>query len=382
MIDECLYKEISRVYGSFADRIVDAIYKPMSRLYLRVNTMYISRGELVDSIRARGLDIYPDKWVPDAVYFPVKGPNKIDENVSRIIVDRFAAESIMLGANVYAPGVIHMDDFGKGDKLVVYSPTGIPVANAEAVVSSREARRMRRGIIALNINPMYAAPAIRDLPEYEQGLVYPQSLPSIITGHVIEPFPEGLFIDMNAAPGGKTSHVVQLSRGGMRVVAFERNTRKIGQVHETLKRLRLFINTVLLPLDSRYIDTVLRLRGRADRVLIDPPCTGLGVRPKILVDKNCRDLINSYRYQRHFFTPAYRILAKGGRLVYSTCTITLLENEENIHYLVEEYGFEPVDLGWLPYAEKTYYKGVVAYRFGPLTSDLNGYFIAVLEKKS
>ncbi len=234
MIDECLYNEISRVYGSFTDRIVDAIYKPMSRLYLRVNTMYISRGELVDSIRARGLVIYPDKWVSDAVYFPIKGPNKIDENAPRIIVDRFAAESIMLGANIYAPGVIHMDDFRKGDKLVVYSPTGVPVANAEALVSSREARRMRRGVIAVNTSPMYRAPPIRDLPEYEQGLVYPQSLPSMITGHVIQPFPGGLFVDMNAAPGGKTSHVVQLTRGRMRVVAFERKTRKIGQIYKTL----------------------------------------------------------------------------------------------------------------------------------------------------
>ncbi len=380
MIDECIYRDLMRVYGSLTYRIVESIFKPSMRLYLRVNTMYISRGELIDRLRSRGIEVYSDPYVVDAVYIPLRGPNRVEDTGRGILVDRFAAESIMLGANLYAPGVIRYDEFSIDDILTVYAPNNMVVANVRAVVSSKELKNMRRGLVAVNINPLYYAPPIRDLEEYSMGLFYPQSLPAILTTHIMDPGPGDLVVDMNAAPGGKTSHIVQYTRGLSRVVAFERNNRKAMRVYETLKRLRLYINVVIIPADSRYIDTLFRLYDRVDRILIDPPCTGLGVRPKIAIGKRCSDLRNSYLYQRQFFTPAYTSLRRGGRLIYSTCTLTMMENEYNMYYLRNKYGLKPVDLGWIPYADKVYYDDIVAYRFHPLNNDMNGYFIAVFEK--
>ncbi len=379
MISDCLIDDLRRVYGSLTSSLIDAIHKPTSRLYLRVNTLYISPGELVDRLRSGGLEVYRDQYVPEAIYVPVRGPNRVRDTGVYIYVDRFAAESLMLGANLYAPGIIRMDDFKRGEIATVKAPNGLIIANVEVIVDSSRARRMKHGLVAVNVNPLYRAPPIRDLPEYDQGLFYPQSLPAMITVHALDPKPGELVVDMNAAPGGKTSHIVQYTRGRARLVAFERNNRKALQVYSTLKRLRLYINALIIPMDSRYIDTATLLIGKADRVLIDPPCTGLGVRPKISIDKKCRDLINSYRYQRQFFTPAYRVLRRRGLLVYSTCTLTFMENEGNASYLVE-MGFEPVDLGWLPYADRVYYGDLVAYRFNPLNPVVNGYFISVFRR--
>ncbi len=380
MIDKCLYKELMRVYGSLTDEIIHSIHTPPKRLYLRVNTMYTTRGELIDKLREKNIEVYPDPYIDEAIYISLKGPNRIDTSGKRVVVNRYAAESIMLGANLYAPGLAYFDEFKVDDLLTIYAPNNKPVANARAVVSSRDAKKMKKGLIAININPLYYAPPIRELDEYREGLFYPQSLPAIITTHLLDPRPGELIIDMNAAPGGKTSHIVQYTKGMGRIVAFERNVSKALKVVETLTRLRLYINTVVLPFDSRYIDTILVLNDKADRVLIDPPCTGLGVRPKIYIDKKCIDLRNSYLYQQHFFTPAYRVLRKKGRLVYSTCTLTLLENEYNASILVEKYGLNSIDMGWIPYADKVYYADIIAYRFHPISYDMNGYFIAVFEK--
>jgi 16S rRNA (cytosine967-C5)-methyltransferase len=124
----------------------------------------------------------------------------------------------------------------------------------------------------------------------------------------------------------------------------------------------------------------MNLRGKADRVIIDPPCSNLGVRP-LEESREWRDIVNLSEYQRQFIKSARELLKPGGVLVYSTCTVTFKENEENIIYAVEELGFtarEPeVEV---PYAEKTSYRGVVAYRFSPILHDMPGYFIALLEK--
>lgn len=380
-IDECLKEKLKRVYGSLTRSLIEKIMEPSKRLYIRTNTFYISPGELKDLLRNKGLEAKRDPYIEEALYFELKGPNKIPLLDKKIYVDRFAAESIMIGADLYAPGIRMYDDFSKGEEITVIAPNNEPIAIVEATVSSNKFKYMKKGLVGKNMLSIYRAPPIRSLEEYKKGLFYPQSIPAMITSHVLDPRPGELIADVNSAPGGKTSHMVQLSRGMARILAFERNKRKAQQVADTLIHLRLYLNTIIIPQDSRYIHVDLGLVDVFDKVLIDPPCTGLGVRPKIAVDKTCRDLKNSFMYQRQFFNVARHILKENGLLIYSTCTLTLEENEENIKYAIERLRFQSVDIGWIPYAEKVYYDNVVGYRFTPLSNDMPGYFIAVLRKK-
>ncbi len=380
-IDKCLMKRLKRVYGSLTQSLIERIMKPSRRLYIRTNTFYISPGDLRDLLRSKGLEVKQEPYIKEALYFELKGPNKIPLLDKRIYVDRFAAESIMIGADLYAPGVRMYDDFDKGEEITVIAPNNKPIAVVKTTISSDKLKYMRKGLVGKNILSVYKAPPIRSLEEYEKGLFYPQSIPAMITSHVLDPKPGELIADMNSAPGGKTSHMVQLSSGMARIFAFERNKRKAQQVADTLFRLRLYFNTIIIPQDSRYVHIDLGLVNAFDKVLIDPPCTGLGVRPKIIINKTCRDLHNSFMYQRQFFNAAKHILKENGLLIYSTCTLTLEENEENIKYAVERLGFEPVDIGWIPYADKVYYYNIVGYRFTPLNNDMPGYFIAILKKR-
>ncbi len=375
-----MYKSLCRSLGSLCHSVIDAIFRVPRRLYLRVNTAVISRDHLLDLLRAKGINVYPDPYVDEAIYILLAGPYKIEVLQKKIIVNRHAAESIMMGANTYAPGVIDYDYFKQGETVTIMAPNMKPVAIGVTVVDSDTLKKMRKGLVARTIKSVYRAPPIRDLPEYRAGYFYPQSLPAMMVSRLLDPKPGEVIVDMNSSPGGKTSHIAQLTRGAARILAFDRNTGKIERVRETLERLRLYRNVILIPADTRYIDIDLLSSGIADAVLIDPPCTGLGVRPKIEIRTGRADLINSYRYQRQFFRPAKTIVKPGGRIVYSTCTLTYEENQGNILYAIKTYKLQCVDLGHVPYAEKIVFDNCTAYRFGPHIEDMPGFFIAVLRK--
>ncbi len=377
-MDEKLYIDLSRVYGSLLDSLIEAVMRPPARLYIRVNTLRIQPGELLDRLRRRGLDARQDPYLREALYFPLK---RIAENLpllpGRIVVDRYAAESIMMGANVYAPGVIDAEGFGRGDTVSVIDPWGRVVAHAEAVVGAHEARRLTRGLVAYTSRPLYKAPAIRDLPEYGEGLFYPQGVPSMAAAHILRPMPGEKVIDMNAAPGGKTSHFIEYSGGLAHVFAFERSWAKAARVMETIRRLRI-PGPVVMVYDSRYSDRVL---VAADKVLIDPPCTGLGVRPKARLTVSWRDAEVAQRYQRQFLEAAARYMPRGSLLLYSTCTLTFIENEVNALHAVG-LGFESIEADEAPpYSDKVYYGDLVAYRFNVLGHDTPGHFYALLRRR-
>ncbi|MFZ8782485.1 MAG: PUA domain-containing protein [Desulfurococcaceae archaeon] len=376
-----IMRDLGRVYGSLTGEVVRRLATPPKRLYARVNTLRASRSDVIKELNREGIEGYSDDFVEDAIYFEVRGPFRVEcKAVGRIVVDARTAVSLMLGANLYRPGVIKSTRFHKGDLLLATTREGIVVACVEAAVSYSDMVVLERGLVGINVTSPYRAPRLAETLVYSKGLIYSQSLPSIVTTHVINPREGELIIDVNAAPGGKTSHIVQITRGKALVVAFDRSVGKIRALQLTLKRLQLESNVIAIPWDSRYVHLDLNLRGKADRVLIDPPCSNLGVRP-LVESKEWSSVENLSEYQKQFLRAAAELLKQRGLLVYSTCTLTFRENEENVVYAVEELGLNSAESEIpVPYAEKITYKNIVAYRYSPLAHDMPGYFIAILEK--
>jgi 16S rRNA C967 or C1407 C5-methylase (RsmB/RsmF family) len=122
---------------------------------------------------------------------------------------------------------------------------------------------------------------------------------------------------------------------------------------------------------------------KADRILVDPPCTALGVRPKLYAETTIAQIQSTASYQRMILDSALSALRPGGYLVYSTCTLTIEENELNIQYLTDTYGLtlEPQTpfLGSKGLAGESAIKNGVQ-RFYPDQHDFPGYFIAKLRK--
>lgn len=382
--DSELLKVLERVYGGEVAGFLNSIMSPGSRLYVRVNTLRASAGSVMDGLRERGVETYADEELVEALYFPVKGPFKVDLLDKRIVVDKRAAESVYMGANVYAPGVLSCKDVRKGNEVTVVAEDGTPVANAVAVTNCEEVLKAsaRRGIVAETTRSVYKAPKIRELPEYQEGLIYPQSLAAMYVTHVLDPRPGELVVDACAAPGGKTSHMIEYSKGGAHVIAFDHSQKRLSELMSNLERLGEERFAEVWQADSRYLHIDFPWI-RADKVVVDPPCTALGVRPKVFDFKSYRDVENASRYQIQFLRSAFRILKPRGILVYSTCTVTTEENEEVIESFVEEVGcVEVLEIGI-----KRGARGVLGYRysdaflrFHPHIHNTSGYFIAKLMK--
>ncbi len=362
--------------------LFDAVRRPPNRYYVRVNTMKISPGDLITMLREHSMDAYTDENLPEALWFPVKGPNRVPSARKYVLANKRAAESVYMGANLYIPGVVRMgDEVKRGDEVNVIAPDGEIVAFGTAEIGYDEIRSVKRGVAVRTLISVYELPKIREMHEYALGLFYDQSLPAQWVTHILDPGPGDVIVDMNAAPGGKTSHVVQLSGGKAVVYAFDRSENKIREMIENLGRLGMNGLYRVEARDTRFLDVDRPdLVNSVDRVLIDPPCTDMGVRPRLFDVKTMETVKSTAEYQRQFIKVAWKLLKPGGTLVYSTCTIPPLENEDNMAY-AESLGFEVISIS-IPNATggliDKYGDSVV--RFYPHRHGTPGFFIAKLIK--
>lgn len=368
-IDYGLYKHFLEY---LSDNEIDALFysvtKPPSRYYIRVNTTKISRRDLMKRLNSRGVQAYPDEHFDDALWLPVEGPFDIPTARKQVIVDKKAAESVMLGADLYAPGIVKTDHVKEGDEVNIVSDNGVVVAFGTAVVDSDEILKTRRGLYIKVEKSLYKAPKIRDLPEYKEGLLYSQSLPAIAVGHVAKRARASTAVDLNAAPGGKATHLAQI---GLRVIAVDRSWPKIEKLKEEVERLGLADRIDVVLHDSRYLDRDFP-RLAADLALVDPPCTDIGVRPKIYHKVTIEMAKTLSRYQIQFLKTALKI---APTVIYSTCTLTYIENED----VIRKVGAEPVDTGLEIGAPG--WGCPECRRFLPHIHNTPGFFIALLRRR-
>lgn len=378
--DEELIHTLSRVYGDDLYKFLDSLRRPPSRYYVRVNTLRISTDELIRRLRARGIEVYRDEYFDEAIYFPVRHNPNIPSVSNYVIADKKASESVILGSDLYIPGVLG-GKFRKGSEVNILTPYGDVVAYGIAIVNSEDIKKGSKGVAVKTIKSLYEVIKVRELPEYSEGLIYPQSLPSILVSRLLNPQADEVIVDMCAAPGGKTGHLVELSKGKAVIYAFDHSVRKVDDMIKELSRLGHLSSVKVFKADSRYLHTDFPWLI-ADKVLIDPPCSTLGVIPKVFDVKRYKDIITLSKYQFQSISEAVRIVRKGGLITYSTCTVTLEENEENIRRAIKELGLEVVE----PYI-KVGTRGLVddlwgeyLLRFHPHIHGTPGYFIALLKK--
>lgn len=381
--DSKLVESLRNVYGSDLEKFFEAIRRPGRKLYVRINTILTNRDYVVESMAKKNIFAIKDPILDEAIYFNVEGPFNIPVEKSLVIVNKRAAESVILGANVYVPGVLKI--LGKAnvnDYVTVVSPMMEPVGWGILKINPSSIGKLRKGLAVEIKTSKYKAIKVRELEEYKMGLLYEQSLPAMITSIILEPKPGETILDMCAAPGGKTTHIYQLTKGKVKLYVFDHSKSKISRLKEEIRRLKMK-NINVQKADSRYLHVDYPfLKGKVDKITLDPPCSAIGVRPKLYDEKKYSDIINFAKYQFQFFKPAYELLRKNGILVYSTCTVTLEENENLLEKIVEEYRFDIEKISFRKMGSPGVKEGFKNYvlRFHPHVHDTPGYFIAKLRK--
>ena len=170
---------------------------------------------------------------------------------------------------------------------------------------------------------------------WESGAVLAQSRAAMLVARALDPQPGERVLDLCAAPGGKSTHIAALMGDEGEVVAVERNRVRAAALAVTARRLHAHSIRVELA------DAVLpRPEGSVfDRVLVDPPCSGLGTlqaRPDLRWRVTAEDIEKLAKIQKAILAAGARALCPGGMLVYSTCTLSPAENEQQIERFLDQ----------------------------------------------
>lgn len=187
-------------------------------------------------------------------------------------------------------------------------------------------------------------------PEYLAGHYMLQSAASMCPVMALGPQPGDRVMDMSAAPGGKTSYIAQLMRNKGVVIANDLKPERQKATVANLHRLGVR-NAVTCCYDGRKIGA--QMRNSFDRILLDAPCSGLGVisrDPSVKVQRTIPDIKRCAHLQKELLVAAIDALNHkskkgGGYMVYSTCSVAVAENEEVVNYLLAKRDVKIVDAG-------------------------------------
>ena len=199
-------------------------------------------------------------------------------------------------------------------------------------------------------------------PEYLSGHYMLQSAASMCPVLALSPQPKERVLDMSAAPGGKTSYIAQLMRNTG--VIFANDLRADRQKATVANMHRLGVKNVITCMhDGRKLSKLFK-NFKFDRILLDAPCSGLGVisrDPSVKVQRTIADVKKTAHLQKELLLAAIDVLnhksKTGGVMVYSTCSISVFENEEVVNYALEKRDIKIVETeldfgkfaGWLMY---------------------------------
>lgn len=216
---------------------------------------------------------------------------------------------------------------------------------------------------------------------FQKGFLTVQDPSSALVGLVASPIPGDLVLDVCSAPGGKALHVADLLKGTGMVEARDLTEYKISLVEENIARCG-FSNMRTRVWDASVPD--LSMKGKADIVIADLPCSGLGIigkKPDIKFRLKKEELAKLAGLQREILSVVSDYVKPGGTLIYSTCTIDRLENEENAEWIIKELPFKKKDIrDRLPECLKEYCsENQIQLLPGIHPSD--GFFIAAFERE-
>lgn len=177
---------------------------------------------------------------------------------------------------------------------------------------------------------------LADLKAFQQGAFHVQDISSMLVSHIAEPKEGDSVIDVCAAPGGKALHMAELLQGTGHVEARDLTDYKVNLIQENIVRSGMN-NIEAVRWDATVLDE--ESVEKADVVIADLPCSGLGVLGKKtdlkykMTEQTQGELV---KLQREILSTVKQYVKSGGALVYSTCTIHEAENEGNVEWFLAE----------------------------------------------
>lgn len=196
---------------------------------------------------------------------------------------------------------------------------------------------------------LYQSGSMREDENFIGGLYTVQDVSSMLIGEIAGIRKDDYIVDVCSAPGGKALHACDKLAGTGCVDARDVSEYKAGLILENKERMRAD-NLIVKVWDARIKDE--EAEGKADVVLLDIPCSGLGVigrKPEIKYRLDAASFAELDALQKEIADAVVGYVKPGGTLIYSTCTLRKEENEQMVSYITENYGFTTESLNsYLP----------------------------------
>ncbi|WP_348666388.1 16S rRNA (cytosine(967)-C(5))-methyltransferase RsmB [Arsenophonus symbiont of Ornithomya chloropus] len=189
---------------------------------------------------------------------------------------------------------------------------------------------------------------INQLPGFDQGWITIQDISSQKCVELLNPKNHEYILDLCAAPGGKTTHILEIAPKAY-VLAVDINKSRIQYIKDNFNRLKLHAKIIVG--DGRYPEKWITSEKKFDRILLDLPCSASGVirrHPDIKWIKNPTEILNLIKLQYEILEAIWPYLKNQGTLVYSTCSILPDENQKQIKKFLFYYkeAYLKYDIGW------------------------------------
>ena len=222
--------------------------------------------------------------------------------------------------------------------------------------------------------------SIENNPLFKDGIITVQDESAMLVAPTLDLQPNDVAMDLCAAPGGKTTHMAELLEGEGKVYSFDLHESKLGLIESNIERLGLS-NIEVKTMDATVYNG--EYSAVADKIIIDVPCSGLGIirkKPEIKWNKTRNSLRDLIPTQREIMENAWGYLKNGGTMVYSTCTLNKEENEDNVEWFLNNHKDAEVEKIFLGNMDNLLYN-----KDGSLTilpnEYMDGFYIAKIVKK-
>ena len=215
--------------------------------------------------------------------------------------------------------------------------------------------------------------------EYLKGDIVIQDASSYLAVKNLEITEDETVLDACSAPGGKSLAILQTFNPKL-LVATDIHEHKI-KILNKLKRKYEFDNFEIVLNDATQIEN---LNKQFDKILLDVPCSGLGVlrkKPEKIYNLTVNDIRKLKKIQKKIFDSAYKALKSNGTIIYSTCTFSKNENTNNLEYFLEKYNDLEVEEVKIPNNVKTIKDEFGGVYISYENEYLDGFYIAKLRKK-
>jgi 16S rRNA (cytosine967-C5)-methyltransferase len=219
--------------------------------------------------------------------------------------------------------------------------------------------------------------SIEDYPLFKNGYFTIQSESSMLTSVILNPRPFEKVADLCSAPGTKSTHLAEIMENKGEIFSIDIHPSRIKLINKNAERLGI---NIIKTINMDVLQLPESFNNKFDKVLLDVPCTGLGVlrhKPEIKWRRNRDDIYKLSKLQYSLLERGAKLLKKGGSILYSTCTLTWQENEGVVLSFLQRNPIFYLDNFFLNGKK---YNGII--RILPDEYNTDGFFISLIRNEA